>query len=68
MILNTLSLCNNITSRANLDIKDAHSPKKEEKKEKKSPRRKIQRLTTVKAPPVVTTPRFRKRFSKTTPS
>jgi hypothetical protein len=38
MILNTPSLCNNITSRANLDIKDAHSPKKKKKGKNTSPK------------------------------
>jgi hypothetical protein len=57
----TPSLCNNIISRSSLDIKDAHSLKKEEKKDPA----KITR-DTARSPLVVTT-RLRPRYSKTTP-
>jgi hypothetical protein len=60
MIPNTPSLCNNITPRANLDIKDAHSQKE---KENKKTCQNIHGLTAV-APLVVMTPRLRKRFPK----
>ena len=60
----TPGLFNNIIFKASLDITGAHNQNIKEEKGKQRSRRKKERLAAARAPPMVATPRLRKRFLK----
>jgi hypothetical protein len=65
MIPITFNLCNNIMTRASLDIRMHTTEKyKKRRKKKQRPHQINQRLAAAIGPPVVMTPRLQKKISK----